>query len=107
MGTEPADMTVSPGALLPVAVEAVTIANELIRSRLPGPLTAKGDRDMASELDYAVERALRSHLRSRTPHIAMLGEEEGVTGDAEADLLWALDPVDGTANLVHGMPLTG
>jgi myo-inositol-1(or 4)-monophosphatase len=107
MGTEPANMTAASGALLPVALEAVTIANELIRSRLPGPLIAKGDRDMATELDYAVERALRSHLRERTPDIAILGEEEGVTGDEDAELLWALDPIDGTANLVHGMPLTG
>jgi myo-inositol-1(or 4)-monophosphatase len=100
-------MTASPGALLPAAIEAVAIANELIRSRLPGLLTAKGDRDMASELDFAVERAVRAHLRERTPGVAILGEEEGVSGDPDSELLWALDPIDGTANLVHGMPLTG
>lgn len=94
-------------ALLPAAIEAVALANDLIRSRLPGPLTAKGDRDMASELDFAVERAVRAHLRERTPGVAVLGEEEGVSGDPDGELLWALDPVDGTANLVHGMPLTG
>ena len=100
-------MTASPGALLPAAIEAVDLANELIRSRLPGPLTAKGDRDMATELDFAVERTVRGHLRERTPGVAVLGEEEGVSGDPDAELLWALDPIDGTANLVHGMPLTG
>jgi myo-inositol-1(or 4)-monophosphatase len=100
-------MTASPAALLPVAHEAVTIAADLIRSRLPGSLTAKGDRDMATELDYAVERAVRAYLRDRTPGVAVLGEEEGVTGEAGGELLWALDPVDGTANLVHGIPLIG
>ena len=100
-------MTAAPGALLPAALEAVAIANDLIRSRLPGPLTAKGDRDMATELDFAVERAVRAHLRERTPGVAILGEEEGVSGDPDSELLWALDPIDGTANLVHGMPLTG
>ena len=100
-------MTAAPGALLPAAIEAVAIANDLIRSRLPGPLTAKGDRDMATELDFAVERAVRAHLRERTPGVAILGEEEGVSGDPDSELLWALDPIDGTANLVHGMPLTG
>jgi myo-inositol-1(or 4)-monophosphatase len=74
---------------------------------LPGPLTAKGDRDMASDLDFAVERAVRAHLCERTPGVAILGEEEGVSGDPDSELLWALDPIDGTANLVHGMPLTG
>jgi myo-inositol-1(or 4)-monophosphatase len=104
MGTEPADMTAS---LLPVALEAVTLAGDLIRARRPGTLTAKGDRDMASELDYAVERAVRAHLRERTPGVAILGEEEGITGEFDGELLWTLDPIDGTANLVHGMPLTG
>jgi myo-inositol-1(or 4)-monophosphatase len=107
MGTEPADMTASPGALVPVALEAVALAGDLIRSRRPGTLTAKGDRDMASELDFAVERAVRARLRLRTPEVAVLGEEEGVTGRYDGDLLWALDPIDGTANFVHGMPLAG
>jgi myo-inositol-1(or 4)-monophosphatase len=100
-------MTASPGALVPIALEAVAIAGELIRSRPPGSLTAKGDRDMASELDYAVERAVRAHLRDRTPGVAILGEEDGLTGASGGELLWALDPIDGTANFVHGMPLTG
>jgi myo-inositol-1(or 4)-monophosphatase len=100
-------MTTSPGALLPVAFEAVAIANDLARSRVPGLLTVKGDRDMATELDYAIERAVRAHLRDRTPTVPILGEEEGVTGDRGGDLLWALDPIDGTANLVRGIPLCG
>lgn len=100
-------MTASPGALVPAALEAAALAGDLIRSRRPGTLTAKGDRDMASELDFAVERAVRAHLRRRTPDVAVLGEEEGVTGRYDGDLLWALDPIDGTANFVHGMPLTG
>ncbi|MCO6007363.1 inositol monophosphatase family protein [Actinoallomurus purpureus] len=100
-------MTTSVGALLPVALDAVALAADLIRSRAPGPLTAKGDRDMATDLDYAVERAVRAHLRDRTPGVPILGEEEGVTGDGGGDLLWALDPIDGTANFVHGLPLCG
>src|SRR3569833_1867351 len=62
---------------------------------------------MASELDYAVEREVRAHLRRRTPGVAIRGEEEGVTGHYDGGLLWTLDPIDGTANFVHGMPLTG
>jgi myo-inositol-1(or 4)-monophosphatase len=100
-------VTPSPGALVPHALEAVTIARDLIRSRTPGSLTAKGDRDMACELDYAVERAVRDHLRRRTPEVAILGEEEGVSGDYDGELLWSLDPIDGTANFVHGIPLAG
>jgi myo-inositol-1(or 4)-monophosphatase len=100
-------MTTSLGALLPVALDAVTIGADLIRSRAPAGLTAKGDRDMATDLDYAVERAIRAHLRDHTPGVPILGEEEGVTGGLGGGLLWALDPIDGTANFVHGLPLCG
>ncbi|QXJ22984.1 inositol monophosphatase [Actinomadura graeca] len=100
-------MTDAPASLLPVALKAAEIASDLVRTRVPGLLTAKGDRDMASEVDYAVERAVRDYLRDRTPDIAILGEEEGITGDTTSDLLWAIDPVDGTANFVRGIPLCG
>ncbi|MEW2357490.1 inositol monophosphatase family protein [Spirillospora sp. NPDC029432] len=91
--------------LLDVALGAAEVARGLMVSRGPGVVTAKGDRDMASEVDYAVERAVREFLRERTPEIAILGEEEG--GSADAELLWAVDPVDGTANFVRGIPLCG
>ncbi|MFC4533779.1 inositol monophosphatase family protein [Sphaerisporangium dianthi] len=93
--------------LLSVAQEAAGIASELIRTRLPGVVTAKGDRDMATEVDYAVERAVRDHLRERTPEIGFLGEEqaEGAGWEPGAGLRWVLDPVDGTVNFLHGLPL--
>jgi myo-inositol-1(or 4)-monophosphatase len=92
-------------ALLTTANEAVTTAGTIIRSRQPGVLTAKGDRDMASEVDFAVEQALREFLAKATPDIGFLGEEEGRTAGSSDELLWVLDPVDGTVNFVHGMPM--
>jgi myo-inositol-1(or 4)-monophosphatase len=92
--------------LLPIALEAVEVAGELVRSRPPGKVTAKGDRDMASELDFAVERAVRAFLEQKTPSIGFLGEEEGPTG-SDVEPLWTLDPIDGTANFIHSIPLSG
>jgi myo-inositol-1(or 4)-monophosphatase len=92
--------------LLPVASEAVDLASQLMRTHQPGVLTAKGDRDMASEVDYAIERKVRAVLRQRTPDIGFLGEEAGADGPV-GELTWALDPVDGTANFVHGLPMCG
>jgi myo-inositol-1(or 4)-monophosphatase len=91
--------------LLRYAHEAADLAGELLRTELPGVLTAKGDRDMASEVDFAVERTVRKLLAERTPGIGFLGEEEGAAGAAGAELTWVLDPVDGTVNFVHGIPL--
>jgi myo-inositol-1(or 4)-monophosphatase len=92
--------------LLAVATEAVALARDIVLSRKPGVVTAKGDRDMASEVDYAVEQALRKFLADRTPEIGFLGEEEGRSAGRSDELLWVLDPIDGTANFVRGIPLS-
>ncbi|WP_214322985.1 inositol monophosphatase family protein [Nonomuraea sediminis] len=99
-------MTLDTRSLLPIAEHAVTIATEIIRTKLPGIITAKGDRDMATEVDYAVEEAVRDFLARETPEIGFLGEEEGVSSVGDG-LMWALDPLDGTANFLHGIPLCG
>jgi myo-inositol-1(or 4)-monophosphatase len=90
--------------LLAVAQQAVDIAQGIMLTGQPGLLTAKGDRDMASEVDFAIERKLRHFLADRTPAVGFLGEEDGLTGGS-GNLVWVLDPVDGTVNFVHGSPL--
>ncbi|MEO3876606.1 inositol monophosphatase [Nonomuraea sp. B12E4] len=99
-------MTIDARTLLPIAERAVSIASDIIRTKAPGVITAKGDRDMATEVDYAVEHAVREFLARETPEIGFLGEEEGVIHSG-GGLMWALDPVDGTANFLHGIPLCG
>ena len=95
-------MTTTQSALS-LAVEAVNRSAEIVRTSQPGALTAKGDRDMASEVDLRIERETREFLTTAAPDIGFLGEENGRQGNR--DLYWALDPVDGTANFVRGLPL--
>lgn len=90
--------------LLPIAHQAVDLAHDIMCTMQPGVLTAKGDRDMASEVDFAIEEQVRALLARQTPDIGFLGEETGTSG-AASGLVWALDPVDGTVNFVHGSPL--
>jgi myo-inositol-1(or 4)-monophosphatase len=92
-------------ALLNVAESAVSRASDLIRTRSPGQLRFKGDRDLASEVDLAVERSVRAFLGQKTPDIGFLGEEEGSHGFIGSELRWILDPIDGTVNFLHGYPL--
>jgi myo-inositol-1(or 4)-monophosphatase len=92
-------------ALLETAREAVSAASRDLRSGAAGQVTAKGDRDVVTDLDITIERRTRDFLRTRTPAIGFLGEEEG--GDTGPGLRWILDPVDGTANFIRGLPLTG
>src|SRR5207248_3092165 len=68
--------------------------------------SAKGDRDLVTDVDTAVEDALREFLTAETPEIGVLGEERGRSGDG-GGRWWALDPIDGTANFARGIPLCG
>lgn len=96
-------MTISAGDLLPIAVEAVNRGAHLVRTRVPDRLTAKGDRDYASNVDYEVECDLQTFLAEATPQIGFLGEEEGMIRTGRR--YWALDPIDGTVNFANAMPL--
>ncbi|MDX6738371.1 inositol monophosphatase family protein [Actinocorallia sp. A-T 12471] len=88
-------------------MEAVEKAGEIVAAGVRGGVREKGDRDMVTETDLAVERMVRGFLAERTPGIAVLGEEEGVSGGVDAEYVWAVDPVDGTANFARGIPLCG
>ncbi|GLY65157.1 inositol monophosphatase family protein [Amycolatopsis taiwanensis] len=92
--------------LLPIAREAVAMARRIISSRAPAVLAAKGDRDMVTDIDLAVEDSLRDFLARETPHIGLLGEERGRSGATGEALWWVLDPIDGTANFARGIPLS-
>jgi myo-inositol-1(or 4)-monophosphatase len=90
--------------LLSIARTAVEHGATYLRTHQPRTITAKGDRDMVTDLDLTIERLLRDELTHHTPDIGVHGEEEGgTTGDTR----WVLDPIDGTANLTHSIPLTG
>ncbi|HWG94203.1 MAG TPA: histidinol-phosphatase [Mycobacteriales bacterium] len=64
---------------------------------------SKPDLTPVSDADLAVERAVRALLAERRPHDAVLGEEDGATGDGPRQ--WVVDPVDGTKNFVRGVPV--
>lgn len=90
--------------LLAIAREAAAKASELVRTNAPGGLTDKGDRDPTSEIDVAVERFLRAFLQKQLPNSDFVGEEEGGPSTGR-EFLWVLDPIDGTVNYLHGLPL--
>ncbi|HEX6347342.1 inositol monophosphatase family protein [Umezawaea sp.] len=89
--------------LLPIAREAVAIGGRIATSRAVGTVTTKSERDLVTDVDLAVEDAVRTFLLTEAPHVGVLGEEHGHTGPA--DLWWALDPIDGTTNFARGIPL--
>jgi myo-inositol-1(or 4)-monophosphatase len=62
----------------------------------------KGLHDYVTDTDRASEAAILKVLALETPGIPVLAEEGG--GD-RADLMWAVDPLDGTTNYTRGFPV--
>jgi histidinol-phosphatase len=66
----------------------------------------KADGSEVTVADRAAERLLRRHLRQAWPRDAVLGEEYGGTL-TRSGRCWLLDPIDGTASYVLGLPMFG
>lgn len=100
-----------PEELLQCAVDAAQRSGEILLSYL-GRLqedqigSKSSSRDLVTEADVTSERHLVEVLRKRTPGFAIEAEEEVCDAPASDDTpRWFLDPLDGTVNFVHGLPM--
>lgn len=66
----------------------------------------KPDNTPVTETDRAAELLLRTAILARYPDDSILGEELGST-QGRSPWGWVLDPIDGTASFIHGVPLFG
>jgi myo-inositol-1(or 4)-monophosphatase len=83
-----------------VAREAGQRALGMVKTMHP---ELKADNSYVTEIDRETERFVQGRLAERYPDFAFLGEEYGRHGSDSAPL-WAVDPIDGTTNLVFGIP---
>jgi len=96
--------------MLNVAVKAARVAGALInRASLDLDLLkvdTKAPNDFVTEVDQAAEEVIIDTLRAAYPGHAILAEESGRTGGAkDSEYLWIIDPLDGTTNFIHGLPV--
>jgi histidinol-phosphatase len=68
-------------------------------------IATKADRSHVTDADQAVERAVRELIAAERPGDAIFGEEYGFEGESSRQ--WIIDPIDGTANYLRGVPLWG
>jgi myo-inositol-1(or 4)-monophosphatase len=92
--------------LLATAIEAVVRAGELQMARFGSNvrIDKKGTIDLVTEVDIEVERMFRALISERFPDHDVLGEEMGDSSTG-ASHRWVFDPLDGTTNYAHGLPL--
>jgi myo-inositol-1(or 4)-monophosphatase len=83
--------------------ECGTIARRLFRNVVGH---RKADQSWVTEADIEIERVLVERISARYPAHGILGEEQTRQG-LDREFLWALDPIDGTATFVAGLPTWG
>lgn len=65
----------------------------------------KGEIDLVTEMDVAVEKQFRALVGARFPSHAILAEEMGGARTIPEGPCWVFDPIDGTTNFAHGLPI--
>jgi myo-inositol-1(or 4)-monophosphatase len=92
--------------LLATAVEAVVRAGEIQMAHLGSALKVdkKGVLDLVTEVDLDCERMFRAMIAERFPDHIVLAEELGESG-ADSAYRWVFDPLDGTTNYAHAVPV--
>ena len=92
---------------LTTAVEAVLRAGAIQMAHFGGKIRVdkKGSIDLVTEVDLAVEEMFRRLIAERYPDHHVLGEEFGGAGPIPRGPCWVFDPIDGTTNYAHGLPI--
>lgn len=90
---------------------AITLADQsrqiMSRALAERPaIELKPDSSYVTDTDKGIERALRTMIEAQFPAHGILGEEYGAQ-NADAEYVWVLDPIDGTAAFVAGLPVFG
>ncbi|SFJ94559.1 myo-inositol-1(or 4)-monophosphatase [Pseudovibrio ascidiaceicola] len=80
---------------------SITLAN----SQSIASIQEKSFRDYVTNVDFTVDKFLTQELQKLTPNIKVLSEERVIEGAEET--FWIIDPIDGTHNLLSGIPIVG
>lgn len=92
--------------MLNIAVRAARQAGSLIMRSLQHvdhlEITAKGLNDFVTDVDRLAEQEIINTIKKSYPDHAIMAEESGETG--QNDVVWIIDPLDGTTNYLHGFP---
>jgi myo-inositol-1(or 4)-monophosphatase len=68
-------------------------------------VSRKGPGDFVTSADRRTEKILHGELAKARPAFGFLGEEGGEIRGSDPEHRWLIDPIDGTTNFIHGLPL--
>lgn len=103
-------MSLNLHPMVNVAVKAARSAGSIINraslDREAVRISEKRANDFVTEVDQAAEQVIIDTLLSAYPGHAIWAEESGRTqGSQDSDYVWIIDPLDGTTNFIHGLPV--
>ncbi len=92
---------------LTTAIEAVVLAGDVQMAHFGQVLRVdkKGAIDLVTNVDVEVEQRFRQLIAERFPDHQVLAEELGGSATVPAGPCWVFDPIDGTTNYAHGLPI--
>lgn len=96
-------------ALLNVMVKAATKAGRTLARDFGEvenlQVSRKGPGDFVSSADHRAEEIIREVLEQARPKYGFLMEESGEVIGSDSQHRWIVDPLDGTTNFLHGIPI--
>ncbi len=93
-------------SVLAISREAAALATELTAGGVSALATKSTAVDVVTIVDREVESRIRRRITERFPGDGIFGEEEAAT-TSDTGRFWVVDPIDGTTNLLYGIPQYG
>lgn len=90
-----------------IAIESALQAGEILRQGFGTQFTIaqkEGKHNLVTEYDHLAEKSILSFLKHHVPDSHFLAEESGASGKT-SETLWIIDPLDGTVNFAHQIPV--
>jgi myo-inositol-1(or 4)-monophosphatase len=93
-----------------LAIDAALRAGSLLREGFGTSfkITMKpGIKNYVTEYDHSAEKLIIDAIKREYPGHSFLAEESGSSGNPSGEIMWIIDPLDGTTNFAHNIPLFG
>ncbi|MCT6874601.1 inositol-1-monophosphatase [Frischella perrara] len=94
--------------MLNIAIRAARKAGNVIIKSYENPssikVDAKAENDFVTNVDRAAESLIIETIKKAYPDHTIISEESGIIKGQDADTQWIIDPIDGTTNLIKGIP---
>ena len=98
-----------PDNIINVAIEAAKDAGLFLKNNIGNIKTIERkygqERNLVTEIDKGSEKIIIEKIKRYFPNHDILAEESGSRHASHSDYRWIIDPLDGTTNFTHGLPI--